>query len=198
MAALTGLTIIKAMPYRGEAAEEWSNHYHFAGSVPANPTAWAALFDNVVFYEKACYPSLVHVIGGYGYDSDDPNAHAVWTHDISGSPVAGTLSTSGGQLAPGDAAVWERWKTSRTNSRGKAIYLRKYFHGAVIVEGTTADAVLAAQKTALQALGAACSDGTFGSGVTLRSRTHAETLLSHSASDYVTTRTLKRRGKRPS
>lgn len=93
--------------------------------------------------------------------------------------------------------MWCRWKTARTNSRGKPIYLRKYYHG-VMVGGSDEpgrDEVNHTQRDALQLT--------------------AEYLLAGSAawpplagpdgvipgsiatSRFITTRTLKRRGKRP-
>lgn len=197
MAAVVGLTVIKRFPYRADTTEEWSNQYHFTGAIPADDAAWTALFNALVVIEKPCYSSLAGVVQGYGYATDNEDDPSVWTHDIHSSPVAGTLATSGGQSLPGDAAVWARWKTSRLNTKGKAIYLRKYFHMATATTATTGDVILPAQKTALLALGAKLQDGTFIDGRTIRSMHHDETILSHSASDWVTTRTLKRRGKRP-
>lgn len=200
MASVVGLTVIKKFSYRGNANEEWSNDYHLDGAIPADAAAWRTLFDALVVQEKPCYLSNVSVVAGYGYDSDDPNAHAVWSVDLTTSPntpVAGTGTFTAGTASPGDAAVWVRWKTSRTNTKGKPIYLRKYFHGAVNQGSGNQDLVIAGQVTALNALGAKLSDGTFLDGRKIRSRSHAETIINHGASTYVTTRTLKRRGKRP-
>jgi hypothetical protein len=199
MAALTRLTVIKKFTYNGQP-ELWSNEYAFDGAVPANATEWRALFDALVAQEKTVYPSYVTVVGGYGHDSDADNAAAVWSVDLTASPntpVAGTLSTSGSTAAPGDCAVWVRWRTSRYNSRGKPVYLRKYFHGARC-EGTSGNDITAAtQVTALNNLGGKLRDGTFLDSRRIRSRHHTETLVGASSSAYITTRTLKRRGKRP-
>jgi hypothetical protein len=40
-------------------------------------------------------------------------------------------------------------------------------------------------------------DGTFISGRKIRSQAQDETIISHQVSPWITTRTLKRRGKRP-
>jgi len=201
VATLVGMTVIKKMSYRGNANEEWSNDYHFTGAVPADATAWRALFDALVAQEKTVYPSDVTVVAGYGYDSDDVNAHAVWSVDLTVSPntpVAGTLNRSTGYPSPGDAAVWVRWKTSRLNTKGKPIYLRKYFHFAVNQGVGAADLPIAVQTTALNAFGTKMRDGTFLDARTIRSRTHDETIINSGSSPYITPRTLKRRGKRPS
>jgi hypothetical protein len=199
MASVASITIIKSFTYRG-AAEEYSNKYYLSGDIPADAAAWRTLFDALVAQEKTLYLSTVTVVRGYGHDSDDPNADSVWTVDLTVSPntpVAGTLSATGGLESPGDCAVWARWKTSRNNTRGKPIYLRKYYHPAFVSSSGPWDAVLASQVTALNAFGLKMMDGTFLDGRTIRSRTHAETLISHGSSTYVTTRTLKRRGRRP-
>jgi hypothetical protein len=199
VAAVTRVTIIKKMTYNGNP-EEWSNEYTLTGTPPANPTDWRTLFDALVTQEKTIYPSYVTVVRGYAHDSDADDAVAVWSVDLTVSPntpVAGTLATSGSTAAPGDCAVWERWKTSRTNSNGKPIYLRKYFHGARCDGSSGNDITFSGQVTALNAFGTKMRDGSFAGGRTLRSRHHDETLVGAGSSAYITTRTLKRRGKRP-
>jgi hypothetical protein len=155
------------------------------------------LRDALITEEKKLYPSYVTVVRAYGYDSDVDNADSVYQSTL-GTPVAGTLVPSSGTQAPGDAAVWVRWTTSRLAS-GKKIYLRKYFHGAFTAPTASneTDATNATQKTALTAFGAKLRDGTFIDGRTLTARGHTDVLTAHKACDYVTTRTLKRRGKRP-
>lgn len=200
MSDQTGLTVIKKFTYRG-VSEEYSNTYHFTGSVPADGTAWRALFDALVTIEKPIYKSDVTVVRGYGYDSDADDAVAVWSVDLTVSPetpVAGTHAVGTSPSSAGDSAVWVRWKTSRLNTKGKAIYLRKYFHPGYQTSAADGDTIFAAQKTALLALGAKLDDGSFISGRKITARGHDDTITSHGASSYLTTRTLKRRGKRPS
>lgn len=207
MAAATGLTVIKRFTYRG-VAEDYSNTYWFTGSVPSDAAAWRALFNAVANQEKTLFPSTVTIVGGYGYADDTGHksgdtgtvSPAVWSVDLTVSPetpVAGTYVISGYQAMPGDDAVWIRWKTSRLNSKGKAIYLRKYYHPAITSTGGSTDNVATAQITALNAVGAKLQDGTFLDARTVTAPGHTDTILSHGASAYVTTRSLKRRGKRP-
>lgn len=198
MTAVVGITLIKVFTYRDDSHEEFANQYWLSGDVPANGTDWKALADALIAQEKTVYTSLAAVVRAYGYDSDDPAATAVWSYDYQGAgqAVAGTLALGTQVLCPGDAAVWARWKTSRLNSKGRAIFLRKYFHPATHTAASN-DAVGATQKTALEAFATKLHDGTFLDARTIRSRTHAETILSSGASGYVTTHTLKRRGKRP-
>lgn len=201
MAAAVGVTIVKKFPYRGDGTEEYSNQYWLTGAVPADNTAWKALADALIAQEKTVYTGDAWTIRAYGYDSDAADAVAVWTYDYEGAAatVPGTLAQGTGVLCPGDAAVWCRWKTGRLNSKGKAIYLRKYFHPAVGKSGAGADrdVVLAAQKTALTNFATKLKDGTFLDARTITARGHADVISTVGAASYVTTRTLKRRGKRP-
>lgn len=201
MASVCGMTLVKRFTYRANAAEEYSNQYWFSGSIPADTTAWNALRDALVTQEKTIYPSGVTVVRAYGYNSDADDATAVYVHDYlagGGSGIAGTLSLSSAVAIAGDAAVWVRWKTSRLNSSGKFIYLRKYFHPAVTSTATTTpDVPSTAQATALANFGVKLRDGSFLDARTIRSRLSAETITGSSACSYITTRTLKRRGKRP-
>ena len=201
MAAQCGVTLVKRLTYRGDPTEEYSNQYWFTGSVPSSSAAWKTLYDALIAQEKTVYVSEVSVVRAYGYGSDADDAVAVDSYDYLGAAaaVAGTGTLGSGAVMNGDSAVWVRWKTSRLNSKGKAIYLRKYYHPAqATLSNTGSDTVLPAQVTELTALGAKLRDGSFLDGRTLTARGHSsDVLVSHLASPYVTTRTLKRRGKRP-
>lgn len=192
------LTIVKKFTYRGDASEEWSNTYAFEGADPADSAAWLALFNALVTQEKTLYPATVTVVRGYGYTSDAADAVAVWSRDLvaAGATVAGTHPSGGEPSLPGDAAAWIRWKTSRLTSKGKPIYIRKYYHG--LFQGGSLDLVQTSWRTAALAFGAKLWDGTFIDGRTIRAPgTSDETIVGTNCSVYVTTRTLKRRGRRP-
>lgn len=197
MADVVGLTIIKRFGYRGNLNEEWSNHYYLTGAIPADATAWNALIDALVAQEKTCYPSASSVVRAYGYDSDADNATAVYVRDMSGAPVNGTLTVgTGDKVMPGDCAVIARWKTSRL-ANGKNVWLRKYFHPAVQESGGT-DSMSNEQSSALNSFVTKLKDGSFLDARVLRSQHHEETFLTAPGNTgYITTRTLKRRGKRP-
>ena len=198
--AAGALVIVKRFTYRGDATEEYANRYFYLGADPADATAWRAFFDAVVAEEKKLYPSTVNVIGGYGYDSDSDTATAIWSLDLTVSPnvvVPGTYSDAVGNFGAGDAAVWVRWGTSRFNSKGKRIYCRKYFHPPPHALATGGDAVHGTWKTAANAYAAKWHSGTDFGNRTISAQGHDDTIVGHAVSDYITTRTLKRRGKRP-
>lgn len=199
MAAQAGLVVVKRFPYRSNTTEEFSNGYWFTGTVPASNAGWRSLLDALVLQEKTCYPATVEVIKAYGYGSDADDAASVYSIDLRNTPdvpVAGTLTTTGSQGTPGDAAALVRWKTARLSTKGKPVWLRKYFHG-VRHDTSNFDNVVAAQQTALNAFATKLRDGSFFEARTLTARGHTDSLISSSVSPYVTTRTLKRRGKRP-
>jgi hypothetical protein len=196
VAAIVGLTVIKKFQYRG-VDEEFSNRYYFSGSVPSSDSAWHTLFDALVAEEKKLYMNTVAVVRGYGYDDDDEDANNVWSIDLSTAPVVGTLTSGAGQPLSGDTANWVRWTTSRLNSKGKRIYLRKYFHPAIAQSTSAVDTAATGWRTAAIAFGTKLYDGSFADARTIRSRTHTETITAAYASVHTTTRTLKRRGKRP-
>lgn len=201
-----GVTVVSRFTYRG-VTEEYSNQYWFNGAAPGTTAAWKALADAIIAQQKTVVPNTVVLIRAYGYDApptpaDDPTTFPpnVWSYDYvgAGQSVAGTLSNAAGVSAPGDAAVWLRWKTTRrTNPGGKPIYLRKYYHG-IPMAPTGGDGVQASHKTALETMGAAFVTGLVAGAYKLVDKHHADDVVTQPVgSTYITTRTLRRRGKRP-
>jgi len=194
----TGLTIVKKFAYRANLAEEFSNTYWFSGSTPADDTAWAALAAAVAGAERAVYTSAVSIVAYYGYDDDSDDRHSIWSADMHASGSLPGTFTTGLYPAPGDAAAWVRWETSRRTSKGKKIYLRKYFHDVHMEDGTHPDQLATTQKTAYTTFGTKLRDGTLLDARKIVGRGHStDVIVGSSASTYITTRTLKRRPKRP-
>lgn len=201
-----GMTVIKRFTYRGDSTEEFSNTYWFTGSTPADDTAWTALWTALTNQEKTLHSVRISgdavydkpkIVRGYGYSSDADDREAVWQIDLTaGTPIAGTFDvlSNNSIMQGGDTASWIRWKTSRT-SRGKAIYLRKYFHPAY-VSASSGDTVQAAWRTVAQAFATKLMDGSFLDGRKLTGRGNTDTLIASGVAQYTTTRTLKRRAKR--
>lgn len=197
-APTTYLTVIKRFNYRGDANEEWSNSYALTGATPADSAAWRTLFDALVAEEKKLYWNSTTVVGGYGYDGIPAEGdHAIWSVDLTVSPntpVPGTFTGSGNGVA-GDQAAWVRWGLDRFNTNGKRVYLRKYFHDGA-VNPSTPNQLLAGYTTALTAFGSKMFDGSFTAGRKVCDK-FGEVPIGSAVSPYITTRTLKRRGKRP-
>lgn len=185
------ITIVKEFPYRG-VPEQWSNTYHFSGDTPESPGQWKGLADAIWNLERTILDDVVKIYAAYGYEAG--NEVSVWQHnyfDTPGSQTTGTLT--GGHDVPGDCAVWVRWKTDERNSKGRPIYLRKYFHG---VTGSDSDAVTGAAQTAMTNYGNAMISGGLFGGIRVCGPQGA-VAGEVKVSTFYTTRTLKRRGKRP-
>lgn len=194
----TRLTVIKRMTYRGDTGEEWSNTYHLDGGDPADATAWNTIFTAMATAEKTCYGSASKICRAYGHVSDDPSAASVWSKDldVSGPLISGTFS-AGGQVTAGDQAAYVWWKTARLTSTGKPIYLRKFFHTAY-VNSSAPDELNPSYITNLEAFATLLASGAGVDGRHIRGPGVAsDTIYDSGAGPYITTRTLKRRGKRP-
>lgn len=194
MADVPSIVLVQSFTYR-DAPEEWSNRYHFTGTAPADPTGWHDLAVALFTLVKPCLPATNSLVRAYGYLNDTDHAVATVDFTTGGlSPIPGTATVSG-NVAPGDTAMTCRWKTARLTSKGKPIYLRKYFHG-VLLNTTDTDKVAAAQETALSTFATAVLTN-WGSTSSKLCGPDGVTPTAPAASIWATTRTLKRRGKRP-
>jgi hypothetical protein len=193
--AKPAIVLVQEFTYRG-AREQYSNKYHFAGPAPGDAASWLTLSNSIWNVLKSCFPANTTHVASYGYtDGDNPS---VWSHDytVPGPPPTGTLPAPTGWFPPGDTAAWVRWTTDKRNSKGKIVYCRKYFHQVAAKSANENDEVAADQHAQLQAFAQTCVDGTISSVF------HVCTPDGHLGSapavgTYLTTRTLKRRGKRP-
>jgi len=197
MASATGLVVTKKFTYRDQD-EYWSNKYWFQGAPPGPSTEWRTLFDALVLHEKNCYTAATTVTGGYGYNDNSDSAHAVWSVDLEllAQTVPGALTVPAANVMAGDQAGMFEFQTQRKNSRGKWIYLRKYMHDGGI-DPLDRDRIDGNTQAAYDGFIAALKDGTWSSGRIIRSQKQDETFNWGARSEWVTTRTLKRRGKRP-
>jgi len=197
MAPLTGIVLIKRFTYRDDPTEEWSNMYHFNGAPPVDSISWKAFADSLIAEEVKCYHATNSVVRAYGYADDAVKPISVWSHDYlaAGASVPGTLPIVGRPIA-GDQAALLQWKLDKKNTRGKYVYLRKYFHGGE-VDATDQDKISAQSKAAYLTFCTllAGTGGNFHGGI--RARAYNVPVLQAEASEWVTTRTLTRRGKRP-
>lgn len=194
--AAPGVTIVYRFTYRGNP-EEWSQQYHFTGSAPSDGTGWHALILKLAQLCQDAIDQDTQIVTGYGYQDTDHDS--VYTDDLTagGLTLFGNLTLgTGAHYMPGDSAAWVRWKTARVNSKGKAIYLRKYFHGGYLIDASDeADSLSTAYHTALTNFGTEVK-GTTGAwpGIAGPDGVAPGAVF---ASPFVTTRTLKRRGVRP-
>ncbi len=185
------------MQYRANPAEEWSNTFMFTGASPADATAWRALLDALNTAERTQLSTNVQIIRAYGYNKVPVKGDSAdWSVDLRvapNTPVTGQLA--GTNFFPGDAAAWIRWGTNRM-VKGKRVYLRKYYHSQISPGGTPNDTVSPSWQTPALAFAAKLDDGTFLDGRKITDKLGSG-IVNHGVSTYITTRTLKKRPKRP-
>lgn len=189
------VTLVTKFTYRG-APEEWSNTYHLDGTTPTTAAEWKTLTDAMIAAFKPCIPNFHTVVKAYGYVAGNDNS--VYQRDLTIAPDAVVVGTfaGGGAFPGGDAAGVLRWTTPNFTSRGKRIYLRKFFHGVMQLGTGTGDSIDTTQRAAYNTFGAKMIDGTLPGGMVLVGPQGAAA-SNPFASPWITTRTLKRRGKRP-
>lgn len=198
---MTGLTVVKRFTYRGDTNEEFSNKYHWINPVPTDTAQWTALLQSVQTAEAAIFPANVHFVRAYGYNSSDPKADHVFQYDYEtpGPPPAGTMVNTTGFRMAGDQAACVEFRTDRNNDSGKPIYLRKYLH-AGYVNIAEPDELDPPYVTLLNTYGHIV-DSAHGllTNAPGTDKSPPGTALAQLVKviPTVTTRTLKRRGKRP-
>lgn len=188
------ITLVKRFLYRGNQ-EEWSNTYHFAGTAPSNAAAWKTMADALIAQEKTFLLNTHSYVRAYGYDAG--NEHSVAQIDyvaLGGTLVVGANAPTANGVTPGDAAFMLRAKVG-TSSRGKSVYIRKYYHGINVPAGG-GDSVGPTQQGQLQTFGnlICTTGGPLPGGWCAPQGALGSNPL---AMPFITTRTLKRRGKRP-
>jgi hypothetical protein len=188
------LTLIKQFDYRG-LPEEWSNTYHFKGvATPDDDAAWRNLMLAFWFAEREVIQPSSVLVRAYGYDAGNEHSVAqINFEDVSLSEKTGANTDAGVNMA-GDQAVWIRAKIG-TSSSGKKVYIRKYYHD-VPLGATGGDVIHPNTVPRLQALAVKLTDGSVEGGA-IWCGPQSEDPTVPFAPNYPTTRTLKRRGKRP-
>lgn len=191
MPPMPKLTLVKQFTYRGQP-EEWSNSYYFSGGVPPDADSWKLWADAVWNQERELLDDTVKIHAAYGYLPGAEVSHFQHAYyDVPASQTTGTLT--GSPDNPGDVAMWVRWSLPNRNSKGRPVYLRKYFHGVV---GTGGDALGSTLVQRANAYATTMKDGSLPGGLRICGAQGA-VAGAHKISPWFTTRSLKRRGKRP-
>lgn len=196
MADTPSIVMVWSFDYRGQY-EEFSNRYHFNGTLPGTNAEWKVCADALSAAMVHIFSNTVRLQRAYGYVAGQVSS--VWGFDYALPPATPILGsgTFSGVTMPGDAAATTRWETGALNSRGRKIYLRKYWHG-VHNEPSHPDQVGSDQITAYNTLATALTTpGVALGGDRVLAGPHGVTAGAHSTSTWITTRTLKRRGRRP-
>lgn len=135
--AAPGVVLYKTFTYRG-VLEEWGNTYHFVGDAPSTPSDWRDLVDDLVALEKTCLDVTVTIERAICYENTDDDSVYSYSLAAFAGTVAGTYShgAASAVLQEGGSSYMARWDTGRRSTKGKPIYLRKYWHPAASQPGT--------------------------------------------------------------
>lgn len=194
MADTAKLVMVQSFTYRG-AYEEWSNTYHWETD-PA--TTWGDAADALLQLLLPCFDGRTKFERAYGYDVGPEVTGRRASSVVDLDSEAGSAILTGGPYSqvPGDVAATVRWGTAGFTAGGKRIYLRKYFHGVYGNPDPNADQLLNAQKTLLTTFAGTLTGGNpIGCGNYVGPS--GAIPIGQKVNDWLTTRTLKRRGKRP-
>jgi len=139
--AIWGLSIEKTLSFRG-AAQVVANVYHYqdAGGSPSDADL-GTLLANIVTHEKAMHSTAVTFVRGRVWSAGGSEAANQMRVD-NNLTGAGTLTAH--NQVDRERAVLIRWRAG-SDSRGRPVYLRKWYHFCATTIGgvTFADAVLA-------------------------------------------------------
>lgn len=143
MAAAPSIKIIKSIPWKG-GVQNWSNRYHFTGTLPADSTHWTTLSDAIVAAEKLLFNPYVKIVEAVGYDagSDVPIFSKAY-----GSAACTASNT--GDVQSAEVVALVRYGTATRTSKNHPLYLFNYYHGAYCTSSTANDWLLNGQKTLL-------------------------------------------------
>jgi hypothetical protein len=186
--------VYKTFSWRG-SPEEWGNTYHFLGDAPSTAADWRDLVDDLVALEKTVLCTTVTIERAICYEDTDDSS--VYSYDLSafGGTVPGTFDAGAvGVVQEGSSAYMARWDTGRRSSKGKPIYLRKYWHPAAS-HNSTPD-VVASELVTLVAAFASDVLTTSGDWPGLAGPDGVAP-VGHLAETYTTNRTLRKGRRRP-
>jgi hypothetical protein len=148
MAATGSIRIVKTIPFKG-GTKDWSNRFHFDGTLPPDDATWEILADNIVDIEKNLIPSNSTIIKaiGYGPTTDVP----VFQKDYT---TAGLTSFSGlYPQAPEVVALW-KWTTAKRSTKNHPVYLFNYWHDVACDPAVALDGLNTTFKSSYEAYGA--------------------------------------------
>ena len=194
--AAAGITIVKSFLYRG-VYEEWSNTYHLSAA-PSSRANWIALANALGAAESPCMSSSVTYQRALCYaDTDNASTYTLYNgSDLTAN--SGGCSAGSDVHASGDQAAVLSWNTGLSGSTGKAVWLRKYFHGSFVKVYSNQDSISTTLAANLATFGAALLTTAINGSIYFADKTGRRPDGPVRVDSVITTRTLKRRGKRPS
>jgi hypothetical protein len=128
-----GIQITKSTAFRG-VQQEFSNVYHFNLATAITAPA-ESLIDEVTNNEKSFHSTLVNFVRAQCWSSGGTEAQNQMLHQ---KDLSGTGATSPGSSMDPERAVLTRWPAG-FDSRGRPVYLRKYYHVRGVIGGVSTD-----------------------------------------------------------
>jgi hypothetical protein len=134
------IAVLKRVAFRG-AVQEFSNTYHY-GSIDSNPIFGTGkqLTDEVVAFEKSIHSNVVTFVNVKMWSSGGTIAQNEMIYEEN---LTGVGSQQPTPSMDRERAYLFSWKAGK-NSRGKPVYLRKWFHlcgnfGGVVINAGILD-----------------------------------------------------------
>lgn len=127
------ISITKKVTFR-DSVQHFSNVYTY-GSVDSNPIfgTGANLIEQVADLERALHSTDVSFVKGRMWSSGGTKEQNEMIVEI---PLTGTGNTTGNASQDRERAVLVMWKAGK-DSRGKAVYLRKWYHSCGSIAGVS-------------------------------------------------------------
>jgi hypothetical protein len=121
--AITGISITKRVAYR-DSLQEFSNVYFYRVLTQPNQTQAEALIDEITTFEKTIHASVVTFVRGRCWSAGGTNQDNNMRVQ---KPLSGVGATTATVSIDRERAHLFRWPAG-LDSRGKPVYLRKYYH----------------------------------------------------------------------
>lgn len=137
--ALVGVSITKSVQFRG-VQQEFSNVYYYWGDLPVIAAEANSLIDQLVTTEKKLHSSAVAFLFGRCWSAGGSRES---NNMIVQKPLSGFGNFATIANLDRERAYLVRWRAG-INSRGKPVYLRKWYHSCGAPSGVTInDGILA-------------------------------------------------------
>lgn len=190
------ILIVSKFDYRGKP-EEFSNRFSFADRQPIDQTTWLTMANALIDHMIPCFPGSTSFVRAYGYAPSAISAEFVHDFENPGPARTGTFIPAAGQTRmPGDTAMTLRYSSAKMSTRGKHVYGRNYFHDVYNDSASAYDRLSQTQQAAFTQLGTDLCSGTIHPRLSICLPNATWDLFSPHADQWLTTRTLHRRGKR--
>jgi hypothetical protein len=136
--AVVAFSITKRVTFR-DSTQEFSNVYHYKTTDRINATEGEARVNELVAFEKTIHSTEVTFVRGRAWNAGGTNQENDMVYQ---APLSGTGTAAPVATLDRERAFLFRWPAG-LDSRGKPVYLRKYYHACGTLGGAAlSDAIL--------------------------------------------------------